>query len=162
MTEGFDFSTLTLKDALDLAIEVEEEARKRYEEFSVIVTGEDEQEATEAFRMMMGNEAKHGRELTARREVLFGSAPARPPPHLAAEVEAPDRGAPGHAMSAEQALAIALASEERAYRFYDRALPFVFDLDVRRLFEELREEELKHRRYLEERLRALPRSRPGR
>jgi len=156
MIEGIDFRTLTLKDALDLAILIEEEARQRYEEFTGIVTGEDELEATEAFRMMMGNEAKHGRELSARRAVLFGAEPSRVGPDRIADVEAPGRGAPGRSMSARQALGIALVSEEKAYRFYAEALPFVFDPEVRQLFQELKDEELQHRSYLAERLRGLP------
>jgi len=33
-TLGIDFASLSLKDALDLAVLVEEEARERYEEFA--------------------------------------------------------------------------------------------------------------------------------
>jgi len=161
MIEGIDFARLDLMDALDLAILIEDEARERYREFTGIVTGEDEAAAAEAFRMMVGNEAKHGRELAARREVLFGDAPSRVSARQVFDVEAPGRGAPGFAMTARQALGIALASEEKAYRFYAEALPFVFDPEVRRLFEELKGEELQHRRYLEERLRGLgPEDRP--
>jgi erythrin-vacuolar iron transport family protein len=88
--------------------------------------------------------------------VLFGVAPPRVGPQLFADVEAPGRGAPGPSMTARRALEIALRSEEKAYRFYDEALPYVFDYDVRQLFEELRAEELQHRHYLEEKLRELP------
>jgi rubrerythrin len=51
---------------------------------------------------------------------------------------------------------VALSSEEKAHDFFDGAIPHVKDAAVKKLFEELRAEELEHRRLLEGRIRDLP------
>ena len=66
-TTGIDFSTLTLQDALDLAILIEEEARQRYEEFTRIVGGRYAGDAADMFKLMAAAETKHGNELAAQR-----------------------------------------------------------------------------------------------
>ena len=55
------------KDALDLAILIEEEARERYEEFADQMELHHTPEAAHFFRFMAGNEEKHRAELAARR-----------------------------------------------------------------------------------------------
>ena len=49
---GIDFSALTLKDALDLAILIEEEARERYEDFADQMEQHHTPEAGRFFRFM--------------------------------------------------------------------------------------------------------------
>ena len=154
---GIDFRSLSLQDALDLAILIEEEARERYEQFTKLVgTGHYEGDAAQMFAYMARNEAKHGADLTARRRGLFGDAPRRLTLDQLDDVEAPDRGAPRTFMSARQALEVALASEEKAHDFFDRALGSVSDPGVKALFTELRSEEDAHRRLVKERLEKLP------
>jgi rubrerythrin len=51
---------------------------------------------------------------------------------------------------------VALASEEKAYGFFDAALRQIVDPRVRELFEELRAEEREHQRLVRERLDRLP------
>jgi rubrerythrin len=156
MPGGIQFSSLTLQDALDLAILVEEEARGRYEEFTRIVGGRYAGDASEMFRLMAGYETKHREELAQKRRRLFGDAPSRMHLDMLDDVEAPDRGKPRVFMSARQAMEVALESEQKAYDFFTHALRHVSDPDVRTLFEELQQEELKHQAMVRERLQRLP------
>lgn len=139
-----DFRSLTLQDALDLALSIEEEAKERYEEFSKITGGRYEGDAADMFRQMAGYEAKHWAELDRKRRELFGDAPRRFGPEALDDVEAPDRGQPRVFMSARQAVEVALRAEMKAHDFFEEALPQVKDPAVRTLFEELREEEKRH------------------
>ena len=156
MTQAIDFRSLSLKDALDLAISMEEEARARYEEFTRLVGGRYEGDASDMFRDMARYEQRHGDELSARRRQLFGDDPRRITAELLDDAEAPDRGQPRVFMSARQALEVALASEEKAFDFFDGALRHVTDAKVRALFEELRGEEARHATMVRQRLETLP------
>ncbi len=156
MTAALDFQKLSLQDALDLAILIEEEAKDRYEEFTRVVGGRYAGDASDMFREMAQNERKHGAELAARRAELFGDAPRRVTRDHLDDVEAPDRGKPRVFMSARQAMEVALASEEKAYDFFDGASREVGDAGVRALFEELRGEELRHQQLVRARLERLP------
>ncbi|MFL5302533.1 MAG: ferritin-like domain-containing protein [Anaeromyxobacteraceae bacterium] len=151
-----NLASLSLQDALDLAILMEDEARERYEEFTRIVGGRYKGDAADMFRTMAGNEAKHGQQLAERRRSLFGEAPRRLTRDMIDDVEAPDRGKPRVFMSARQAMEVALASEEKAHDFFVSALRHVSDPSVKTLFEELRGEELKHQKLVKERLDKLP------
>lgn len=156
MPQAIDFPQLSLKDALDLAIAMEEEAKARYEEFAKMTGGRYVGDAADWFRQMAVYEAKHGADLAARRRALFGDAPRRITADQLDDAEAPDRGKPRTFMSARQALEVALSSEEKAWDFFDSALKGVANAEVRALFEELRGEEEKHARLVRERLEKLP------
>ena len=156
MTTTIDFASLSLQDALDLAIRIEEEAQERYQSFTTQVGGRYAGDASDMFRMMAGNEARHRAELAERRAQLFGDAPRRISPDAVEDVEAPDVSAPRVFMSARQALEVALASEEKAYDYFTAALEHVRDPDVRKLFTELQGEELKHQRLVREKIEKLP------
>jgi erythrin-vacuolar iron transport family protein len=140
-----DFSTLSLLDALDLAILIEDEAQERYEEFAANLHVHHTPEAAGFFTTMAGNEAKHGSELRARRQALFGHAPTRVSRDMLWDVEAPDFDQPRMFMTARQAMDIALACEVKAFDYFDAALAHVKHADVRALFEELRAEEDEHK-----------------
>ena len=153
MPAKIDFSTLTLRDTLDLAVLIEVEAQDRYRLF----TGQlGDTEAGAVFRSMGGNEKKHSDELAARRRSLFGDTPARFRREDIFDVEAPDVGSPRWNMSEYRACEVALHSEKKAYEFYDRALESVQDPQVRALFVELREEEAGHVRLIEAVIAKLP------
>jgi rubrerythrin len=156
MTAALDLQHLSLQDALDLAILIEEEAKERYDEFTRIVGGRYAGDASDMFREMAQNERKHGEELATRRRQLFGDAPRQVTREALDDVEAPDRGKPRVFMSARQAMEVALSSEEKAYDFFDAALPHVADPNVRALFQELRGEELRHQQLVRARLDELP------
>jgi rubrerythrin len=156
MAETIEFASLTLQDALDLAILVEEEAQERYLEFVDQMEQHRTPEAASFFRAMARNEAKHGDELRARRRALFADQPRRVKRSMLWDIEAPDYDEPRAFMSARQAMEVALRSEVKAHEFFVKALPHVADPEVRKLFEELRDEEILHQTLVREALNALP------
>ncbi len=151
-----DFARMDLRDALDLAILMEEEARVRYLEFSTLVGGRYTGDASDIFKLMASYEEKHGAQLTSRRRSLFPDAPRRVTIDMLDDAEAPDRGSPRVFMSARDAVEVALRSEEKAWTFFDEALASVKDPTVRELFIELRAEEAEHKKILSARLKKLP------
>lgn len=161
MPPTIDFATLSLKDALDLAILIEEEAKDRYEEFSENLAVHHTPDAARFFRTMAGNEAKHGAELTMRRESLFGNDPQTVTRAMLWDVEAPEFDAPRVFMTARQAMEIAMACEVKAHDFFDEALHHVTDTEVRALFEELRDEETEHKTMVQAILDTLPPATPA-
>jgi rubrerythrin len=156
MAETVDFASLSLQDALDLAILVEEEAEERYLEFVDQMEKHHTGDAATFFAAMARNERKHGDDLRARRRSLFGDAPGRMKPSMLWDVEAPDYDQSRAFMSARQAMQVALASEAKAHEFFVRALPHLADPEVRRLFQELRDEEVLHQSLVREAMRSLP------
>ena len=158
MSTRLDLSALSLMDALDLAKLIEMEACHRYQMFAKQLGRTGGYDAGAFFATMAENEAKHGQELEARREALFGSTPARLTLDDLYDVEAPEMGAPHHGMSTMQAFEVALAAEKKAYDFYDDALPGIKDAEIRELFTELRDEETEHVKMLQDAMTRLPSS----
>jgi rubrerythrin len=156
MADTIDFAQLSLQDALDLAILVEEEAQERYLEFVDQMEKHHTKEAAEFFAAMARSEQKHGAELRARRRALFGDAPSRMRRSMLWDVEAPDYDQPRAFMSARQAMDVALASETKAHGFFVQAIPHIADPEVKRLFQELRDEEILHQSLVREAMRSLP------
>jgi rubrerythrin len=144
MSVDIDFSSLSLRDALDLAILIEEEAEDRYRELADNLEFHNTRDAASFFRFMATCEAKHGEELSAKRRELFGDQPASVDRSMLWDVEAPGYEVTKSFMKAEEALEVALAAETKAYEFFDGALPEVEDPEVRKLFTELRQEEVEH------------------
>ena len=151
-----DFAALSLMDALDLAILVEEEAAERYQELAEQMQLHHTPEAAKFFRFMIVNETKHGDELMARRQQLFGEAPRNVDPSMLWEVEAPAYDEVRVFMTAREALGVALGAEQKAHRFFAEALGHVDDEDVKKLFEELKEEEIYHQELVNKELDKLP------
>jgi rubrerythrin len=151
-----DVRTLSLKDALDLAIAMEEESQDRYEAFAKITGGRYAGDASDMFRQMAGYEARHRANLAAKRRELFGEDPRRITAEDLDDLEAPDRGAPRTFMSGRQALEVALVSEEKARDFFASALREVKDKEVRALFQDLMQEEERHAGLVRGRLEGLP------
>lgn len=151
-----DFAALSLQDALDLAILIEDEAQERYLEFVDQLRLHHTPEAADFFAAMAENERKHGAELRARRQLLFGDAASRVSRAMLWDVEAPDYDQPRAFMSARQAMQVALVSETKAHDFFVSALPHITDAEVKRLFQELRDEERVHQSLVQEAMRNLP------
>jgi rubrerythrin len=156
MSTRLDFSTLDLMDALDLAVLIEVEAYKRYKMFAAQLGHRFTGDAASVFASMAENEAKHGKELQARRKAMFGDAPMRVSLDDLFDVEAPDVGSPRSNMSPLQAYEVALSSEQKAYDFYDQALAHVSHPEIQALFTELRDEETEHVRLVQEAIAKLP------
>jgi rubrerythrin len=158
MSTRLDFSRLTLMDALDLASLIELEARRRYTEFADSLGSRGVDDAGGVFRSMAVNENKHCEEIAERRVALFGDQPAKVTLDDIFDVEAPAVGDVRWNMSALKAYQLALYSEQKAFAFYDEALEYVKQPDVRTLFEELRDEEAEHVQMLVKIIAKLPAS----
>ena len=78
MSQDIDFSALNLRDTLDLAIAIEEEAKERYDEFAEQLDAHHSPEVAKFFRFMADNEVKHAEVLAAQRSELLVASP--PPP----------------------------------------------------------------------------------
>ncbi len=155
-TFGLDLAHLSLVEALDLAILVEEEAQDRYEEFADQMDLHRTPEAARFFRFMAENEGKHGRALINRRTRLFGSAPQSFSRSVIIDVEAPEYDEARAFMSPRQAMQAALKSEQKARIFFADALPGIQDSDVKALFQELRDEEVEHEDLVRAEMAKLP------
>ena len=151
-----DISKLNLQDALDMAVLIEKEAEDRYLWFVDLLGERYRGDAADFFGMMAKNEQRHGAELAARRRALFGDAPARITADMIEDIEAPDSGKPRPNMSPRHALEVAMESEVKAYEFFNEALPGIQDSSVRKLFEELRDEETEHQSLLREQMAKYP------
>jgi rubrerythrin len=156
MSTRLDYSKLTLMDAIDLAALIEIEAFKRYTQFAERLGSRASDDAGAVFESMAVNEGKHGEQLAERRFALFGNEPPTVKLDDIFDVEAPDFGAPSMNMSPLKAYHVALSSEKKAFTFYDQALRYVDQPDVKALFAELRDEEADHVRMLEEIIAKLP------
>lgn len=156
MSVTIDFKKLSLQDALDLAILIEREAQERYEEFAKLIGARYSGDASDFFEEMSRNENKHATELSSRRKELFGQTPSRVDGSMIWDVEAPSQSSPRTYMSVRQALELAEEAEEKAFRFFDGALKYVANAEVKTLFEELRGEEAQHKKMVRDRLAKLP------
>jgi rubrerythrin len=156
MPRAIDFASLSLVDALDLAILIEDEARDRYEEFVDQMELHHTPDAARFFRTMAGNEEKHGAELRERRQRLFPTAPRTVTREMLWDIEAPEYDAARVFMSARQAMRVALEAEIKAHDYFAAALAHITNPDVKALFAELRDEEIEHQDLVKEAMAKLP------
>ena len=156
MPRAIDFAKLSLCDALDLAILIEDEARERYEEFADQMQLYHTPDAERFFREMAVNETRHGSELSERRQALFPREPRHVTRDMLWDVEAPGYEQAAMFMSARQAMLVALEAEVKAHDYFAAALEHVADADVRTLFAELRDEEVEHQRMVRAAMARLP------
>ena len=91
---AIDFTQLSLMDALDLAVLIEEEAEERYIAFAKMLGSRYEGDAAAFFQTMSGYEAIHVKKLRDRRTKLFATTPVRVSREIVEDVEAPDYEAP--------------------------------------------------------------------
>jgi len=156
MPKTIAYETLDLRDALDLAMLIEEEARERYEEFVAQMESTESAEPAAFFRFMAENEAKHGSAIAERRTMLFGHAPIRVDRSMLWEEEAPAYETVRAFMSPREAMEVALAAERKAQAFFAALVPRVTDAAVKALLEELRNEEVEHEQLVARQLAKLP------
>ncbi len=151
-----DFGELSLRDALDLAVLIEEESKERYEELANQMLIHRNLEAERFFWKMVQIELTHERKLSFRRKRLFHHEPVRVTRAMLFDVEAPEYDQVRATMSVREALGVALSAEKKAYAFFETTLPAVKDPQARELFTELRNEELEHCGMVEAELARLP------
>ena len=156
MTTDIDFGALSLRDTLDLAISIEEEAKERYDDFAEQMDAHRTPDAAKFFRFMATNEIKHAEKLRQKRGSLFGDEPTTADSSMLYDIEAPEFDAARAFMSIQAALDVAMESEVKAYDFYNDALPQVDDDSVKALFVELRDEEKRHQEMIEETKAKIP------
>jgi rubrerythrin len=156
MNHDIDFSTLSLRDTLDLAIAIEEEAKERYDEFAEQLDAHHSPEVAKFFRFMSENEVKHAEVLTAQRTQLFSEEPSTADASKLYDIEAPAYDGARAFMTIQEALDVALNAEIKAYDFYHQALPSVKDTDVNALFVRLRDEEVQHQKMIKEIIAKVP------
>lgn len=157
---GIDFASLTLQDALDLAVLIEEEAKERYQDLAEQLELHHTPEAAKFFRFMAANEERHRAELAQQRRELFHDRPARITRGMLFEVEAPDFDEVRIFMSVREALQVAFRAEQKAFAFFSETLPRLRDVRVRELFTGLREEEVHHQSLVLAELEKSPRGEP--
>jgi erythrin-vacuolar iron transport family protein len=154
--KDIDFAALSLQDALDLGILIEEEAAERYEEFADQMDEHHTSGAAEFFRLMVSYEKKHRDDLAERRHRLFREAERRVDLSSLWDVEAPEYDKVRAFMTPRQALLVALESEQKAHRFFVDAIPHISDARARALFEEFRDEEISHQDLIRKEIARLP------
>lgn len=143
-TRSIDWSNITLRDALDLAILIEEEAKDRYDEFVDQMEIHHNDEAVRFFRFMRHNEEKHQHQLEERRAARYGDEPRVVRREMIFDIEAPDYDEVRGYMTVREALETALRAEQKAHAFFVEALGNLADPEVRALFEDLKLEEIEH------------------
>lgn len=139
-----DPSRLGLKDALDLALLVEEEAAERYREFADQLKGHGTPAAAALFAALADEEMRHGQELAARRRLLFGDDRRTVTRAMLWDVEAPDCSQASAFMNIRAALTVALEAEQKAQAFFAGLVPVTTDPQAQSLFAELVQEEITH------------------
>jgi rubrerythrin len=156
MSQVIDFSQLSLRDTLDLAISIEEEAKERYDDFAEQMEAHRTPDTAHFFRFMADNEIKHAEKLAAQRNELFGDEPNTADTSMLYDIEAPEFDGARAFMSVRAALDVAMESEVKAYDFYNEALESVTDPAVNQLFIELRDQEAKHQKLIHEIIAKMP------
>jgi len=151
-----DFSKLSLRDALDLAVLIEEEARDRYDELANQLIVHHTPEAAAFFAKMARVEEIHRQQLYDRRRRQFDDEPTSVNASMLFDIEAPDYDEARAFMTVRQALHTALKSETKAHDFFVQAINKVQDRLVVDLFTELREEEVEHQNLVKAELARLP------
>jgi len=160
-TQGIDFAALSLKDALDLAVLIEEEARDRYEELAAQLILHRTPEAAAFFTKMMRVEEIHRKQLLEQRTRSFGTQPIAVTREMIYDVEAADYDEVRMNMTHRDALEVALRSEIKAHRFFQEALKVVPSVEVKKLFGELCEEEITHQALVKAELDKLDPAKPS-
>lgn len=155
-TQGIDYSKLTLKDALDLATLIEEEARDRYTEFAEQMTQFYTPAAAGFFAKMARIEELHRMQLVKRRREQFQDAPVTVTRSMIFDVEAPEYDEARAFMTVREALTAALHSEVKAYEFFKQFVGQVKDKAAHALFEELANEELEHQELVKAEMAKAP------
>jgi rubrerythrin len=150
-----DFSSFSIKDAMDLAMLIEEEARDRYEELAAnLLKGP--MPATAAFFTKMARlEETHRKTLLQRRRAKFGEDPAAVTAAMIHEVEAPALAEVHAGITPREAMDVVLRAEQKAGAYFANALKTVKDSQVKALFESLRKEEAAHEKLVREEMNKL-------
>ncbi len=156
MAIPIDVSKLSPQDVLDIAAFIEDEARERYETLAAHMETVGDLGAARFFLTMAELEGAHGARVAARRSARFPDLPAHLRNAVEWDVEGPPLDRSRTSFTVAEALALAVASEERARDFFADAAEHLVDPAVAAVLRELHGDELQHIQMLEERRAALP------
>lgn len=135
-----------LEDFMAQALQMELDAAQRYSEFADMMETHNNSEVGQWFRKMAVIESKHAAQIMA--EMGWTEAPQSPASTLLFEGFETPEAAPvdevHYLMRPWHVLQLALASEQRAERFFDRLASFATVDSVREAALELRREEAQH------------------
>lgn len=151
----------TFKDALELAIQIELQAKERYEEFSRQIGSQRKGDAGDFFATMAISESKHAETLINKCIEHFGKLSPEifiEDYYEFSESEAPEFDKAQSFMSVLSALQVVRESEIKAYNFYKKMSESSTDSEVKRFFIELMEEEDEHRKMVEDQINKLDES----
>ena len=149
MTIEIDFSKLSGRDVLDMAIAIEDEATIYYEQLADWV-GDDKPQVVDFFKRMAVREKRPHDQIVALRDRLFADQPKSHADKVSWAVEAPDVYKVPDDVNLKQAFDVAMDAETRAHDFYAEALEYATDEKVTELFEGLRQAEADHQRMLKD------------
>ena len=161
-----EFSSLSPKEALHVAIFIEERNADIYNQFAELFDGFNDPESHEiagTFWDMAEEEHRHGATLQERYRERYGPEPcAIGDDEICDAIEVP-RFEGGHVFAIaraqvslvprNQAIEIALAAEQSALKFYTRLSEFTEDEELRAIYEELAHDESNHVRTLSRRMK---------
>jgi len=145
-----DFSKLDGRDVLDVAIQVEEEARDSYQELAGWLKADGKPDVAAFFERMASFEQLHRDQLAELRAAEYGDAPPRHSDRAIWEVEEIDYDALGKSIDLGGAFRLAMDAERRAGEYYAEALEYAADQKTIELFTMLRDSEQAHLRLLRE------------
>ena len=159
---GTDTTLRTLEEFMALALMMENEAAERYAELADAMEMHNNVDVAALFRRLAKIEDIHARKISA--DMKWKTPPVVPPqPGLWEGVEAPET-APldevHYLMQPYQALALALAAEQRAVTFFERLAAVATDPAVRAAAREMVEDEREHVTLVEAWLRKVPKPEP--
>ena len=161
-----EFSSLSPREALHVAIFIEERNADIYRQFAELFDAFSDPESNEianTFWEMAEEEHRHGATLQKRYLERFGPEPCMiTEEELRDTIEVP-RFPDGNIFAIaraqvspvprNQAIQVALAAEKSALKFYNRLLETTSDVDLRDLYEELASDEDDHTRILAKQLK---------
>ncbi len=156
-------TAVSIEQLLAYALAIEQEAAERYAELADQMGVHNNREVAELFHKLAGIEAKHvanveslseGRELPSLS--LWDS-----PWEDAESPEAAARDEAHYLMTPHHALSLALAGEERATSFFARLAENSVDAEVRRLAQQLHDDEQEHVALIKEWLGRYPEPQEG-
>jgi rubrerythrin len=161
-----EFSSLTAREALHVAIFIEQRNADIYSQFAELFEGFKDPESVDvaaAFWDMANEERRHGTELQERYADRYGPEPCliteeeireavELPKFQSGDIFAITRAQVSRVPS-RQALELALAAENSALKFYTRLAEMTDDDELRELYEELAGDESEHTKALLRKIR---------
>ena len=150
------FESLSPREVLALAIQVERANTRRFQAFADVFRGYDEA-VTSRFEELAREEAEHEAILARRfRELFEGEIPVLEEAEVAAVIESTDLDDAEHlifsSLEPVRVYELALRAEQGARAFYERAVAAAPDGRLASLYRELAEAEEGHEAWIEQRL----------